>query len=227
MKPSLPKIKFPKLPIPKIPVDKLKEKLGPVYEARLKPSVDQFMSFYSARSDREKIMVIALGVAAALFLDYWILVRPVAAIYAETLPKLQRLNAEKKELVSDWKNQDRIQERWTKTTLEVQAKEKRFVATNELPSLLENLSRLARESGVKILALRPIESQEQASGGRYQPAHVKISATAGAHELGSFLSKLENAQTFFAVKNLVIRSNTSDLKKHLIEVELLVYRRTG
>jgi len=103
-------------------------------------------------------------------------------------------------------------------------KEKMFVAPGEIPSLFENLSKLAQNSGLKIISLKPANSPEGDSG-NYQRIPIRISALAGTHELGKFLAELEGGGTFFRVTDLKIVANTSDIRRHSIDLSLEACRK--
>lgn len=214
----------------KTKINALKAKWMPLWtaaEKRLKPYWEQGVTFYSARTAREKIMVLVLAGTTALFFDYWLLVRPVSSLFSETLPRVKVLRNERDTLRADKKNEDAIHAELVATRAKLQAKDARFTAPNGLPRLLENLSGLARGSGVRIVALSPMSTREAGTSRRYVGTPIRLSAMAGAHELGRFLAELENAETFFGVTKLDIRANSLDEKKHFVELEIMVFRRTA
>jgi len=107
--------------------------------------------------------------------------------------------------------------------------EKMLPAEQEIPALLENLSKMAKDSAVKILAITPIMPQEDDMAGNqiYQEIPILINARSGYHELGSFLSKLENADRFMMVADISIKPDNASPKKHNIELLILTYILLG
>jgi len=103
--------------------------------------------------------------------------------------------------------------------------EKMLPAEQEIPSLLENLSVMARNSGIKIVGIVPIERKdEKVDKNRiYKEIPILISAKSGYHELGRFLSNLENADRFMKVADIDIKSNAASPKKHDVELMVLTY----
>ena len=193
--------------------------------ARPKFSKEKLMNFVESRNLREKTLIAVLAIAAILFLDYWLLLRPVFAVFAAARPELRSLGTQKKILLENKKNSAEIEKSWSGAKSRLEEMEKRFVGRDEIPALLENLSKVALGSGVKILSLTPSEPTASLGAGTYNRVEIKISAMAGTHEFGRFLSKLESGTTFFKVTDLKISDNPLDPNRHLMGLSAEVYRK--
>ncbi len=104
--------------------------------------------------------------------------------------------------------------------------EKKLPAEQEIPSLLENLSTLAKKSSISIVGITPVapvstKDQKVQKSSIYQEFPILVSAKSGYHELGSFLSSLENADRFMKVVDIEVNLNKATPKKH--DVDLMVY----
>ncbi|MFA6079189.1 MAG: type 4a pilus biogenesis protein PilO [Candidatus Omnitrophota bacterium] len=104
--------------------------------------------------------------------------------------------------------------------------EKKLPAEQEIPSLLENLSTLAKKSSISIVGITPVapvaaKDQKAQKSAIYQEFPILVSAKSGYHELGSFLSSLENADRFMKVVDIEVNLNKTTPKKH--DVDLMVY----
>lgn len=183
------------------------------------------VGFFNGRNSREKVMLIALVVCTVVFLDYWTLIHPVVQVFNNTLPQLSLLDGDVRSYRADQENKETIQSAWAEAKGKISEHERRFVAPDELPALLENLSKLALESKVKILSLKTGEPEEAGTSQRYTRVPVSISAIAGSHELGNFLSSLESAMTYFKVHDVKITVQQSEPKRHQVDLVLQVYRR--
>ena len=185
--------------------------------------------FITERNPREKQMIIALGLSGIIFLDYWILINPVVKTYLQVNSKSVHLEAELKDLKDDQKNRKLIEKNWNQAKANLEMSEKRFIGANEMPTFLENLSKLALDSGVKVMSLQPFESPIQnakkAPMDPYTGVPIRISAIAGTHEFGRFLSSLENNTPFIKVTDVKISSNPSDDRRHSLELNIEVYRK--
>ncbi len=107
--------------------------------------------------------------------------------------------------------------------------EKTLPTEQGLPGLLENLSEMAKSSNMKIVGIVPAVG---ASGGAqrtqaYQETPIMITARSGYHELGRFLSRLENCDRFMKVADISILSNRASPKRHDVELLVLTYVLLG
>ena len=206
--------------------NKTVEKLIKLRDEKLLPLFEKAVNYINARNPREKIMIIAFAAAFVLFVDYWILMRPIIHAFRTTMPQLAELDNELKALRHDKKNKELVARQWQEAQDSVADRERSFIAPDELPSLLENLSQLALDSNVKILTLKPApELATEKKESRYTSTPIKISALAGTHEFGKFVAKLESGTTFFRVMNMTIRDNSPDIKRHRVDLDLEVYSR--
>lgn len=95
---------------------------------------------------------------------------------------------------------------------------------SELPELLEHLSKTAEKSKVKIIEILPTKAETTqvngtpAAEGLYEELPIAFSARSGYHELGTFLNQLENSERIFTVKDIEIKSDTSDQKRHHVRL---------
>ena len=103
---------------------------------------------------------------------------------------------------------------------------KKLPYEKDIPNLLEHLSKTAKATGVKILAIEPvnpdvkIKQEAQEKGGLYLEMPIKIDARAGYHQLGIFINKLENSERFMKVTDLRIEKEGSNAKMH--DVSLVI-----
>jgi Tfp pilus assembly protein PilO len=59
--------------------------------------------------------------------------------------------------------------------------------------------------------------------GFYKEQPILINAKCGFHELGKFLSKMENADRFMKVSDINIKSVAQSPKKHDVELLIVTY----
>lgn len=208
------------------PAEAVKAKKS-VFRRKIEEAWEKAANFFNGRNTREKVMILVLAACSVVFLDYWALIHPVVTVFGDTLPNVAALESEVHSYRSDRTNQDKIKHEWTQAKERMAETEKSFVAPDGLSALLENLSKLAQESGVKILTLNTGEPEEAGQTRRYARVPIRLSAVAGTHNLGEFLTRLESGQTFFKVVDLKIKAQPSDAKRHWVEMTLQVYRRSG
>lgn len=181
--------------------------------------------FLNTRTQREKLMFVAFGAVFLLTLDFLFWMSPVVTKLSSTAPTLSTLGAELGELKEDKKNEAAIRQKSEGILQELTEKEKGFEVSNQLPTLLEYLSKLASESGARITSLKPAEAPPSTGAKLYFSVPVEIHAKASMHELGNFISRLETGPSFFKVTNLKITSTSTDLRRHLVEMMVETYRK--
>ncbi len=188
-------------------------------------SKETVVQYIDTRNLREKMLIVVFVFFGVLFLDYWVWLGPVFRLLSQSAPRLESAKHEYQGLLDDKKNKEKIKQSWLETKSKLEATEKGFVGANEIPLLLENLSKLAFRSDVKILSLNPTDKAALTAQSLYTPIEVKINALAGTHEFGKFLSQLEGGPTFFKVTDLKISENSLDNKRHLMTVTAEVYKK--
>ena len=188
-------------------------------------SKDAWISFLNDRNPREKKMLLIMALAVLICVDYWIVVTPILFVSQKTLPELSALQQELQTLRDDWKNRTLIDKNWNELKLKMQTFEQGLISQDEIPALLQNLSRQAKETGLKITSLKPTEHVLARDNDSGVSIPIEVHALAGAHECGFFLERLENDKTIFNIKELRITANPDDAKRHLVEMSIEVYQK--
>lgn len=201
----------------------MKAPLEPVL-TRLKPVTEKARAFLNTRSPSERQMLIVFGILIVVALDYLLLVQPIVGVFTKNSPQLANLRAEIGARQDDRNNRRLIETKTTEALAELELKRKRFIAADELPAFLESLSKLASDSGLKILMLTPSAVAAEEGQHPYVRTPLRIDAQAGTHELGKFLSRLETHEIFFKVTGIRISDNPNDTRRHSVELTIDVYR---
>lgn len=176
---------------------------------------------------KQRLIIYVLITLCLLFGNYKLFFKPTIGSLIKTLPKareLQRnLNFARDAMVNIPKYKKQIEE----LRSELSSYRKKFSTKQETSYLLKELSEMAKNSGVKIIAIKPhaavIATQQGVSKGVYQKFPISIQAVCGYHQLGSFLNKLENADIFMRVTDINITSNPQDSLAHLVNILLNTY----
>lgn len=110
----------------------------------------------------------------------------------------------------------------------VQRERAALPASQDLPAVLERLSTVASQAGVKIQTVAPqrVTASLPASNtppALYQEIPVRMEGLAGFHQLGSFLSQIESGDQPIQVRKLHIGENTKDPRRHVVELTLIGY----
>ena len=176
-----------------------------------------------ARGPKERILL-GLGGAVALVLWFQIFHVPQHGIHSQR--RAQVLSVRKK-----------LQEarRNIKQLPSLEAELKRLSSGNgmaftfspeeQLPELLEMIAQAARSSQVKLLTVRPQMDLNQLHPGPtgFLELPVRLEATAGYHQIGSFLDALERSERLVRLDSLEIVADPRDIWEHQVHCDLKVY----
>lgn len=189
------------------------------------PGADLIANFLNSRNVREKQMIIVFMVIFAVAVDYLLWLNPVMHFLFDVAPKISPLKAELEDLKAEQRDKESIRKKWGESRSQLADREKMFIAPDETPALLEQLSKIAQKSGVRIVSLEPSDTKSSSSKKMYTPLPILVKASAGTHEFGAFLAQLETGSTFFSIKNLKISANPINERKHLIELTMEAVKR--
>jgi len=93
----------------------------------------------------------------------------------------------------------------------------------EFPALLESLSAMAQNTDVKITKILPVKDTETRAPEKsmsriYQEQKILINAQCGYHQLGTFISELENAERFMEISDITIESLKTTPRRHNVQL---------
>jgi len=101
--------------------------------------------------------------------------------------------------------------------------ERRIPSEKAISWLLIELSRVARETGIKYLSITPQPEEKKES---YIKVPIRIEIQCGYHNLGKFLTKIENSQRFMSVDNIGILPDSSNPLKHRVSMTISTFMLT-
>ena len=148
--------------------------------------LEKLNAFLESREERQKNAIVGVFFMIVLLADFFLLVRPVIEVFTRTIPELAVQKQTLLDLREDIKNADGIEKQWESSRQKLAETEKQFIPKGEIPSLLESLSKLAQEAQVRIITIKPLEPTDAGSDLLRIP--IYLSAVAGTHDLGRFLS---------------------------------------
>ena len=186
--------------------------------------IDRILTELKNNPKQMMLAVAAAALIAVIVYLNFVLIPQVAGAFGAVM----RMNKAQSELNSAQTDAARIAT-LKKSIVSFEAKvdkyEKMLPAQQEIPSLLESLSDMAKSSGIKIVGIMPVAAKEEKFGKEqiYKETPILISAKSGYHELGRFLSDLENSDRFMKVDDIQIKVSAAVPKKHDVELLVLTY----
>lgn len=141
--------------------------------------------------------------------------------------KVSKITAELKSAKSTGAEMEGLKKKLMEYNEKVEWYEKKLPVEREIPNLLENLSDMAKGSNIKITSIMPAQASPENNAQRqsklYQEIPIRITAKSGYHELGRFLSNLENSDRFMKVTDIEIKANKASPKQHDIDLTVCTY----
>lgn len=183
------------------------------------------------KDQQQTLIFIILVTLLTLVLYFYLLLLPQAMRLTDVFARAGKAMANLKSAQADVSKIDEFKNRIEEYKEKVDYYERTLPAEQEIPSLLEELSSMAKTSGIKLLSITPVpvSAKEQAAqkNKMYKEIPILITAKSGYHELGSFLNNLENADRFMKVVDLEVKSNKAAPKKHDVELLVSTYVSVG
>lgn len=179
----------------------------------------------SEKKKKKILIFIAILTVSILYFNF--LIRP-------KLMKLMELNAKESALklnIANMQNELKIMDEYKKKSDNLKTEssdlKKRLSNSKELPNLISEFSKIARDLDVKLVSIKPIarpsspQTQEDAPSKKpYVSLPIEIEATSGFHEIGSFIGELEGMNIFIKLVGLDIKGDEDSLYSHKIRLTL-------
>ncbi len=165
------------------------------------------------------ILVITIILAAY----FYFFLKPEIGSLWKVLPKVGALNKNIKEVNKQINSIDELKARIIALKEKVGQYETRLPIKKEISSILNHLSTLASEEDIKITAIKELETikgEMQEGEQAYSGVPIEIDMKSGYHQLGKFISEIENSDRLMRIDDLEIKSTSENLTEH--DVKLIV-----
>lgn len=183
------------------------------------------LPFEFNKNQKEAMIFMVLVALLAVILYFNLLLRPQVVRVFDVIVKAGKMGSDLRAAESDIANIGKFKKDIEAYKEKVDRYEKMLPAEQEIPSLLQALSLMAKSSGIKIVGITPVVSKSDKSQKNriYNEIPILISAKSGYHELGRFLCNLEKSDRFMKVVDIQIKANNNIPKKHDVELLILTY----
>lgn len=178
------------------------------------------------KNPQHQMVILSVLIAAlAAILYFTLILNPQISRVFSAVGKNIKMKVEVGSMEESISNIDRYRSEIGTYRDKVERYERVLPAEQEIPTLLENLSSMAKNSGVKIVGITPVAAIEDKKQHAqvYQEIPILINAKSGYHELGNFIANLESADRFMKIVDIGIKMNRASPKKHDVELLVLTY----
>jgi type IV pilus assembly protein PilO len=157
-------------------------------------------------------------------LNYLILLRPLIGSLNKMSVKTTELRQNLENVKNDIARIDLNRAQLEKIRSQINEVKIKIRTKQEVPLILEDISRAASQDGVKIDQLMPLKDQQEvlakSENVKYYSLPVMIQVRSTYHDLGHFLERLEIDKTFYSVANLSITANPKDTTHHIVQLTI-------
>lgn len=182
------------------------------------------IDFIAKVNDKNPYYVVGICLVVIFLLDYFLVMQFQLHALQKLNPAVMVLGKEIRQTREDinqkaaYQNQIRnLTKKMTETSDKVKRRE-------ELPLLIDAVTRLARKQGVEITEIFPnseiAESLLKNKDGQYYSIPLVVSARSGYHEFGRFINQLEREEPFLLVGDFHLRANPSDQNHHDVKMDI-------
>ena len=170
--------------------------------------------------------IFGLGVLLAAGLDYVFILRLQINDLKKISTEIETLSTDTVHIKGEMQRINEIKKGLEGMRSRLQALNNKIRSVREVPSILEDISRMANACGVKIDQLSPAKQGQELlmtnPDAKYYALPIVISAHCGYHVFGRFLNKLEQGSLLFLVRDLRMEGNDKDAGSFSIAATLKV-----
>ena len=157
-------------------------------------------------------------------LNYFLLFRPLLGSLNKVNTQIAELRHNLQDEKTDIARVDQNREQLEKIRNQVNVVKVKIRSSQEVPLILEDISRIASAQGVKIDQLMPLKDQKvllaKQQDVEYYALPILVQARSGYHDLGRWLAQLEEERIFYGMGSLSILSNPKDSMRHQVQLTI-------
>jgi len=171
----------------------------------------------------QKLIIYGILTLCLIIANYTLLFKPTLTSVRQTIPEVRTLQNRLVTAKNSITNIPRFKVQIEEMQKRVAVHQNKFSTKQDMSSILKGLSDTAKDTDVKIIAIKPYpaaENNNQPSSAGYKKFPISVKASCGYHQLGKFLNELENADTLIRVSDIRIANDSNEDLHH--QVYLLV-----
>lgn len=179
--------------------------------------------------DNKKIALLVFICALFLYLDFSLVFKSQMRALKTTAPKIAALKRDLDNLAKDTARMRELKKKQAEPEQKTAVKLKKIISSQQLVSLLKDLSDIANKNEVKLEQIKPskdtqIAKQDKIAGiDKLQPILITLNLTGDYHHFGKFINDIENGEVFIAVQSMKIASGQGQYFKQKVSLVLRTY----
>ena len=186
--------------------------------------------------DRKMLVVVGLLAVLVLWVYYAYILTPLVQRVWQVGGEARTLRGQLRAIEQAIVQEPQLRQQHRQLADEVEKLRTTLPSEEELPAVIERLSDLASQTGVKLQLITPQRSLQGRGTGVgptpsspttspviYTEIPIDMEALAGFHQLGTFLSRIELGEQPMQLRSLHISQDAKMLRRHVVEMTLVAY----
>ncbi len=184
-----------------------------------------FKSFNSL-SDQVRYAILGGVVFLIIAVDVFFLVLPQISGIDGVNDQIKKMSGDTQQVLTDRQRTNQLKKNLLDQNVQLGSLSRKVRPIQEVPAILSAISGIANEYGVKIDQLVPEKNLQETlmttAEGKYYALPIVIKARCGYHMFGRFLSKLENQDMYFIMKDFIIQNDAQEPNTRLFSLTIKI-----
>ncbi len=172
--------------------------------------------------DNKKIFLIALISIFVFYLDYAYVIKSQLKGIKDTSSKVIKLEKDMGNLSKDLVNMQDLENKAGEAPQLSSAKNKIIISEDQVASLLESISAIGNKNNIKIMQIKPVK-ESKTKDSAANSVLISLDLVGGYHNIGSFISQIENARELMGVEGIKVESDSVNYLQQRINLMLRAY----
>lgn len=172
--------------------------------------------------DGRKRIVLACALAVALLWVYYgAILSPLARAAIRTGQEFRQATRQLQDIEQALVQEPQLLQQQREMDARVAQLRSSVPAEDQLPNVLQHLTEVAAQTGIKVQSVTPQPSASKDPPTLYRHVPIQLDALAGYHQLGVFLSRVETEGPPMQLQSLRIAANPKLLRRHDVKMLLV------
>lgn len=179
--------------------------------------------------DNKKLILIILIFVIFLYADFNFLLKIQLAALKTSEPKIASLKKDFDNLRKDLVKMQELKKKQIAPGQKTLLRLKKIISSEQLTSLLQDLSNIANKNDIKIEQIKPSKEGQALKQGKiagidkFQLVLITLDLTCDYHHLGKFINDIEDGENYVAIQAMKIKSQPNEYFKQKVNLVLKTY----
>jgi len=200
----------------------------------MKLDLNKILEYFNNLNDKARYGILGGVVFIIILIDVFLLFLPQLNSITSINDQITKMTADTEQVLTDRQRIGQLRKNLEANRLELKELSGKVRPIQEVPAILETISSIANEYGIKLDELVPEKDKQEALSSpkdltKYYALPVVIKARGGYHMFGHFLNKMENDDLYFIMKDFIIQNDAKNPNTHSfsLTIKLILVSTNG